>query len=234
MIVAASGHGTRLGGDMPKQFQMLAARPILAHTLGVFDSLEIVEDIVVAVPSGYLTHTHEMVARYGFNKVTDIVAGGASRGESIYSAIMRLPKSSRVVLVHDGVRPFVSAQLIKTVAEAAYTHGAAVAGLALTDTIKEVDDSDTVQSTPDRTRFWRVQTPQGFTYKLLRRAYDTGKNDNILGLVTDDSMLVERLGMPVKMVCGSHSNIKITTTDDLIYGEMLTQKFAIAKGEHSF
>jgi len=222
VIVTAGGSGTRLGGEVPKQFQMLGDRPVLAHTLGVFDSLDI-REIVVAVPGGYIDHTWEIVRSHGFSKVRGIVSGGVNRAESVLTALKQLPRDTGIVLIHDGVRPFVSKELIKAVAKATYECSAAVAGTVLTDTLKEVDSHGQVVSTPDRQRFWRVQTPQGFTYKLIMDAYAQGEKDGILSYVTDDSTLVERLDVPVMMVEGSSDNIKITTREDLILSELLLE-----------
>lgn len=219
MIVVAGGSGTRLGGEMPKQFQMLGDRPVLVHTLGVFDGLDITREIIVAVPEGYVSHTWE-IGR-GLSKIKDVVSGGTNRAKSVFAALKKLPGDTDIVLIHDGVRPFVSKELIKAVAESAKAHGAAVAGTVLTDTLKEVDSYGQVVSTPDRQRFWRVQTPQGFTYKLIMQAYAQGEKDGILDHVTDDSTLVERLGVPVRMVMGGSDNIKITTREDLVLGELL-------------
>jgi len=220
-IIAASGSGLRLGGDKPKQYQSLGDKPVLAHTLGVFDQLDIINEIYIAAPAAYVTHTWEIAKSNGFSKVKAVVSGGANRAQSIYKALKEIPEHTGIVLIHDGVRPFVSGELIKAVAKAARIHGAAVAGTPLTDTIKEVDEKGQVLSTPDRKRLWRIQTPQGFTYELIAKAYAQGKKDKILDQATDDSMLVERLGTPVHIVEGHPSNIKLTTQEDLLLGELM-------------
>ena len=230
VIIAASGSGTRLGGDVPKQFQLLAGKPVLAHTLGAFDRLDIVCEIIVAVPAGYEQHTWDMVAGQGFKKVRAVVPGGENRAASIYAALKELGGGAvnrgpaeddpKVVLIHDGVRPFVSEAQIRAVAGAAKAHTAAISGTPLTDTLKEVDDNAQVLSTPDRKRYWRVQTPQGFTYDVIMRAYAQGEKDGIFPQATDDSMLVERLGIPVKMVEGDPGNIKITNPSDMALSEI--------------
>jgi len=219
VIIAAAGSGSRLGGDKPKQFQMLGDRPILTHTLEMFNRHEIIDDIYVAVPEGYVDHMKELTFQYGFSKVKKILPGGKNRAESIYSAL-KLLHGAEIVLIHDGARPFVTEEIIKTVAEAAAEYGAAVAGIPLTDTIKETEATNQVISTPDRNRFWQVQTPQGFTYELIMKAYAQGGLDQ----VTDDSALVERIGANVKMVQGHTSNFKVTTKEDLILGEILLRR----------
>jgi len=232
VIITAGGSGLRLGGRLPKQFQFLGGKPILARTINAFNRSEAVSDIIVAAPADYVTHANEIVDVYDFHKVRAVVAGGENRAASIYAALKMLPrdksvdtymafKTVPVVLVHDGVRPFVSEMLIRTVAEAARIHGAAIAGTPLTDTIKEVNEGSKVVSTPDRKRFWRVQTPQAFTYDLIMKAYAQGEKDGVLPHATDDSMLVERLGLQVTMVEGHPGNIKITTPEDMAFAEML-------------
>jgi len=237
VIITASGSGMRLGGDMPKQFQPIGGKPILAHTMAAFSHVDIVSKIVVTAPAEYVNHTWEIAKANGLHKVRAVIAGGDSRADSIYAALKALPfvgtgpdnlqtadkshSASGIVLIHDGVRPFVSEELIRAVAKTAHSHGAAIAGTPLTDTIKEVDGKSKVISTPDRSRFWCVQTPQGFTYDLLMKAYTRGEKDGTLTNATDDSMLVERLGVTVHMVAGDTGNIKITTPEDLAVGEVL-------------
>ena len=228
VIITASGSGLRMGGDIPKQFQLIGGIPVLAHTMAAFNRAEIVSKIVVTAPAEYVNHAWEIATANNLHKVGGVVAGGTSRAESIYAALKALPfmggTGQEVVLIHDGVRPFVSEELIKAVAKAAHTHGAAIAGTLLTDTIKEVDKKLRATSTPDRSRYWQVQTPQGFTYDMLMKAYAQGEKDGILPQATDDSMLVERLGIKVTMVEGDPNNIKITTPADMAVGEVILQR----------
>jgi len=220
VIITAGGSGLRLGGSIPKQFQFLGGKPVLARTLGVFNRSEIVKDIYVAAPANYVPHTHEIVDVYGIHKARAVIAGGENRAASIYAVLKEMPPCE-IVLIHDGVRPFTSENLINAVAEAARSQCAAIAGIPLTDTIKEVNENGQVISTPNRNRLWRVQTPQGFTYELIMGAYAQGERDGILPIATDDSVLVERLGIKVTMVEGDATNIKITTLEDMAFGEML-------------
>ena len=234
VIIAASGSGLRLGGDMPKQFQPIGGKPILAHTMDAFNRAGIVSKIIVTAPAEYVARAWEIARDNGLHKVRAIITGGDNRAASIYAALKALPfvgtgpenlpkphSPTEIVLIHDGVRPFVSEDLIQAVAKAASTHDAAITGTPLTDTIKEVDKNAKITATPDRSRFWQVQTPQGFTYELIMKAYVRGEKDGILSQATDDSMLVERLGITVHMVAGDPGNIKITTQVDLAMGEIL-------------
>jgi len=224
VIIAASGSGLRLGGDIPKQFQYIDDMPVIAHTTQAFNRLDITREIIIAVPPDYVSHTNEIVTNHRLTKVNKIIPGGINRASSVYLALSQLSPDSQVVLIHDGVRPFVSEDIITAVANSAKINNAAVAGIPLIDTIKKVDTGGQVIKTPDRSQFWRVQTPQGFTYELILKAYTQGQKDNILAQVTDDSALVERLGIPVQMVKGNPLNIKITTPEDLILCEMLLKQ----------
>jgi len=214
-----------MGGGMPKQFMTLGGKPVLAHTIGAFNRAGIVSKIVLTVPDGFVNHAWEIIRANGFDKVLALGVGGDNRAASVYAALKVLPDvecaGRDTVLIHDGVRPFVSEELINAVALAAGTHGAAIAGIPLTDTIKEVDEELKVMSTPDRSRFYSVQTPQGFTYDTVMDAYIQGEADGVLPHATDDSMLVERLGRPVAVVMGDPGNIKITTPEDMALGEIL-------------
>jgi len=190
----------------------LGGEPILRRTLAVFAGLSCVSEIAVAVPDGFLSH----VQAYGFEKVRHIVTGKATRAESVFAALQCFEQNDGIVLVHDAARPFVTEEIIKAVADASSKYGAAVACAPVTDTIKQVDSDGKIIATPDRRNLWQAQTPQGFTYEILMRAYAKAQADGYLAAATDDSALVERLGMPVHIVPASPSNIKITTPADLI------------------
>jgi len=228
VIITASGSGLRMGGDVPKQFMLLGGRPVIAHAIDVFNRTGIVSKIVVTAPQKHINQVWEIAQAYGFDKVKAVTAGGDSRAKSVYAALKELSLmgcgSQDVVLVHDGVRPFVSEELVKTVAAASEVHGAAIAGTPLTDTLKEVNKQHRVTSTLDRSLYWRVQTPQGFTYDILQKAYAQGEKDGMLAQATDDSMLAERLGIMVTMVEGDPYNIKITSPADMIVAEALLRK----------
>ena len=219
VVIPASGMGTRLGGEMPKQFLDICGEPILKHTLQVFDSCSFVDEISVAVPEEYI----EEVRGYGLSRVTHIVAGMSQRANSVYAALEALQPFEGVVLVHDGIRIFVTEDLIRSVANAAYEHGAAVAGVPVIETVKKVDESGLVISTPDRRRLWLAQTPQGFRYNLLVNAYSRAAADGVLEHATDDSSLIERLGHSVRMVQGDLLNMKITSMMDYKLAQALSK-----------
>jgi len=189
----------------------------LKRTIAVFDGLDFVSEIAVAVPVGYVS----AVEGYGFGKVRHVIEGGKSRGESVYAVLKCLDAVSEdVVLIHDGARPFVTHEIICDVAEAVEKYGAAVACTPLTDTVKQVDANGRITATPDRNQLWRAQTPQGFTYGIIAKAYEKGLRDGVISEVTDDSALVERMGIDVYVVAASPGNIKITTPEDMVLAEV--------------
>jgi len=161
----------------------------------------------------------DVVERYGYKKTVLVVEGGQERQHSVYNGLKAVEMFGDVdiVVIHDGVRPLVTGQMIRDSIYAAGMYGAAVVGVPVKDTVKKVDDQQFVVCTPERKELWLVQTPQAFRYQLIKEAYDRAIQDEFLG--TDDAMLVERLGHPVKMVRGDYCNIKITTREDLILAQ---------------
>jgi 2-C-methyl-D-erythritol 4-phosphate cytidylyltransferase len=214
-LIPAAGMGRRMGASINKQYLELAGRPILAHTLALFENSPDIDRIIVISPQEETSFCREQVVnRYGFRKVHDIVAGGAERQDSVRNGLAALPgaREDDVVLVHDGVRPFMPAALLPEVIATAQQVGGCVVGVPVKDTVKEVSDHRVI-GTPERERLWLAQTPQAFPFSVIRRAHDRALAENFRG--TDDASLVERLGLPVAMVQGSYRNIKITTPEDL-------------------
>jgi 2-C-methyl-D-erythritol 4-phosphate cytidylyltransferase len=214
-LIPAAGMGRRMGASINKQYLELAGRPILAHTLALFEKSPDIDRIIVISPQQEIPFCREQVVnRYDFRKVRDIVAGGAERQDSVRNGLSALSdaQGDDIVLVHDGVRPFMPAALLPEVIATAQRVGGCVVGVPVKDTVKEVSDHRVV-GTPARERLWLAQTPQAFPFSILRQAYDRALVENFRG--TDDASLVERLGLPVAMVQGSYRNIKITTPEDL-------------------
>jgi 2-C-methyl-D-erythritol 4-phosphate cytidylyltransferase len=212
VIIPAGGVGLRLGGRTPKQFRRLGADPILVVTVRHFARHPAVSVVVVAVPQAYVVRARRLLATSVPRARVMVVAGGETRQESIWCALQAAPIGPAMVLVHDAVRPLITRGLIDRVLEAARVAGAAICALPIPETVKRVE-GDRVEATVDRAGLWSVQTPQGFRAALLREAHDKARRDSVTG--TDDSMLVERLGHPVKVVHGLPGNVKITTPDDL-------------------
>lgn len=227
VLIPAAGMGRRMGARSNKQYLLLGEKPILAHTLALFDSHPLVDRIYVLSPADEIDYCRcEVVERYGFTKVAGVVAGGAERQDSVANGLAACGAEEQdIVLVHDGVRPFFPAELIPQVVATAVRVGGAVVGVQAKDTIKEVE-AGLIQSTPDRSRLWQAQTPQAFSYRTLRHAYDSAAAHSFRG--TDDASLVERLGLPVAMVAGDYRNIKITTPEDLLLARAFLEAAACA------
>jgi 2-C-methyl-D-erythritol 4-phosphate cytidylyltransferase len=230
-IIPAAGSGSRLGGQTPKQFLDIGGAPILAHTMQRFIVCDDIGAIAVALPSDRLDEFRARSRGIKALKPVYYVNGGAERSDSILKALEAVAElNPEIVAVHDAVRPFVTSTQISAVIARAKEVGAAILALPATDTIKEVEDG-LIQRTLDRRRIWRAQTPQAFRYDLLMRANKEARTAGLpSALTTDDSLLVERIGVPVAVVEGSPNNIKITTPEDLILAEKLFEQLNAAQG----
>jgi 2-C-methyl-D-erythritol 4-phosphate cytidylyltransferase len=212
LLIPAGGVGTRMGTSTPKQFLRMGRRSILEATLAHFHAPPLVHEIVIALPGRHIARARRLLG--GVRRPRPrLVVGGATRQESVWRALQAdLDPATDIVVVHDGVRPFISRDLVRRVVRAATAHGAAICALPIAETVKRVRD-EVVEATLDRSELWAVQTPQAFRYPLLREAHEKAGRDGFVG--TDEAMLVERLGHPVRVVRGLPSNIKITTPADL-------------------
>jgi 2-C-methyl-D-erythritol 4-phosphate cytidylyltransferase len=218
-VIAAAGRSARMGQGTPKVLLSLHQVPVIVRSILSFHHASLVEDIVVVATEASIDRVRELVAKYGLGKVSAVVAGGLKRQQSVALGLQALRRCD-VVLVHDGARPLVTADIIERVVEAAVEHGAAVPAVPVRDTIKRVD-GDRVVETLNRDELRAVQTPQGFRYELLVQAHERAREEGFYG--TDDATLVERLGHPVAVVPGSPENLKITTPEDLLLAEALLQ-----------
>ncbi|MFT4114128.1 2-C-methyl-D-erythritol 4-phosphate cytidylyltransferase [Silvibacterium sp.] len=225
VILPAAGLGTRMAagqaGAAPKQFLELAGTPILIHTLRAFASVPDVAGIYVAVRPNEVERVTAHVHEYGFAGRVTVVEGGDSRQASVANALAALPsEADDIVLVHDAVRPLIDAATIQRTIQAVEKHHAAIVGLPAVDTIKQVErtaDGALITSTIPREYIVQAQTPQGFRYGLLRRAFAEAKADGFVG--TDEASVVERAGAAVAVVPGSAANFKITQPGDLELAE---------------
>jgi 2-C-methyl-D-erythritol 4-phosphate cytidylyltransferase len=223
-IIPAGGSGRRMGSGIPKQYLLLGGIPVLVHTLQVFQSSPVVDEIFLVVPEGDIPEVrNEIVGRYNLFKVSLIVAGGAERQDSVGNALAHLRGEHGIVLVHDGVRPFVSEELIRRVVAVAEADGAVAVGVRVKDSVKEVNSAGWVIKTVTREGLWLTQTPQVFRKPLILAAYERAAADGFCG--TDDASLVERMGVPVRMIPGDYDNIKVTTPEDLTLGEDILRRF---------
>ncbi|PLX81071.1 MAG: 2-C-methyl-D-erythritol 4-phosphate cytidylyltransferase [Desulfuromonas sp.] len=219
-VIPAAGFGRRMGSDISKQHLDLAGRPVLYHTLQIFEQHPAIDRICLVVPAAEVEDCrHQVMDLYGFGKVVDIVAGGRERQDSVRNGLLGCrAKADDIVLIHDGVRPLFDAALIPPLLTLVREAGAAIIGVPVKDTIKEVVDGKIV-ATPPRGRLWQAQTPQGFRYDLILQAHQTAERDGYLG--TDDASLLERDGVPVSVLEGDGSNLKITTPEDMPVAEAL-------------
>lgn len=209
-----------MGGQVPKQFLTLGGLPILVHSLRALEASPCVDAIILAVPEADREFClREIVAPYGFKKVTKVVAGGAQRQDSVRHGLAAVDEEAEVVLVHDAVRPFVTLDMVQRVVEAAAKHGAAVVAIPMRDTVKQVGADGLIEKTVERGQLWLAQTPQAFRLARFQEAHRKADIDGFHG--TDDVQLVERLGYSVAVVEGSGENIKITRPEDLAIGEAI-------------
>jgi len=219
VLIPAAGTGRRMGGAVSKQYLDLAGRPILAHTLSRFENHPLIEHVFLIVPEDDITYCqHHIIQRYNFTKVRRLVSGGTTRQESVYNGIKalaeeQLDQPERPVLVHDGARPLFAVEQLEPLLEAIAAQGAAIIGVPVKDTIKEVDGGQIIGS-PQRSRLWQAQTPQGAHYRLLNKAFRQALEDGFSG--TDEASLLERIGTTVRMIEGDYRNIKVTTREDLL------------------
>jgi 2-C-methyl-D-erythritol 4-phosphate cytidylyltransferase len=220
VIIAAAGMSNRMGSKINKQFIYINNKPVLAHSIEKFQKCKYVDEIIVVAKEDEVDYCRkEIVKRYKFDKVSKIVRGGITRQDSVYNGILALDERTDIVLSHDGARPFVKVENIIDGIEGAFKHGACVVGVPVKDTIKVVKDDKNIDNTPKRDILWAAQTPQCFKKSVIMNGYKKAIEDGFIG--TDDSSLVERLGIDVKMIMGSYENIKITTPEDLIIAESI-------------
>jgi len=221
-IIAAAGTGSRMAGNRPKQFLQLAGTPIIFHTLKPFELCDSVHEVIVVLPAEESAEFLAAAGKRGLRKLARVVPGGATRADSVKRGLQAIrAATAEIVAVHDGVRPFVSVEEIENTIDAARRDGAAILAAPATDTIKLIE-GETIVKTLDRGKLRRALTPQCFRYELLRRAYEQADVSD--PSLTDDSLLVERLGHNVTIVEGSARNIKITTPQDLLLAEALLQE----------
>lgn len=216
-IIAAGGRGKRMNASIAKQFLTIKGRPILYYTLSTFEFVEKLQEIILVVGGADLEYARkEVIEKYRFKKVK-IVEGGAERQDSVYNGLKEVSPTTDIVVIHDGVRPFVTREIIRKSIEAAEKYDAVGVAVPVKDTIKVVGESNIIKSTPDRKTLWAMQTPQTFKYNIILQAHEKARREGFYG--TDDTVLVERMGLAVRVIEGSYENIKITTPEDIVIAE---------------
>lgn len=220
VVLPAAGSGKRMGAGKNKLFLQLLDKPILIHTLEVFQKDEQCTGIWLAVKSEEREFIKSLLEQYGITKVKGLPNGGEERQHSVHSCIKEMDHVE-IVLVHDAARPFISQPVIDQLVLTAHDKGAAIAGVKAKDTMKKVQNG-VITETVDRDNLWAIQTPQAFRFDLLAEAEDVAEKVGFLG--TDEAMLVERLGHKVYIVESTYDNVKMTTKEDLLLGEVILQK----------
>lgn len=216
-IIAASGNSTRMGLSVPKQLLILDSKPVLSHTLTAFENCDVIDEIVVVCREADKEQI-ESIAK-DFKKVKTVVCGGETRADSVRNGVDACSKNAQFYAIHDGARPLVTVSDIESVVTRAYKTNAATLGTYVTDTIKVVDSSEVIVSTPVRDTLRAVQTPQVFECELYRRAIDFTVKNKLS--VTDDCSMVEALGEKVEIVISNGENIKLTTKEDLVFAQAI-------------
>jgi 2-C-methyl-D-erythritol 4-phosphate cytidylyltransferase len=221
-IIVAAGKGIRMRDSVRKQYIALDGMPILSRTLGVFNRCDLIDRIIVAVPEDDIDFCrNEIIPAANMEKAPILVIGGARRQDSVYSSLKTIETDDGVVLIHDGVRPFVKPEHLVACIKGAQENGACILGIPAFDTVKHVNAKNEIVQTHKRDILWLAQTPQAFQLQLIKKAHENAKQEGFMG--TDDASLVERLGGVVKMMPGSRSNIKITNQEDLKLARALLQ-----------
>ena len=210
VLIPAAGEGTRLGGHR-KQFRMLGNKPVLVQTLYVFERHPDVDHIIVATPREAIEPLRAELRRIGITKLSAVVAGGATRQESVCAALAHTGEGVDVILVHDAVRPFVRLFQVSSIIESVRKHGAAALAVPLVDSVRRSDGVNFMETVP-RENLYRMQTPQGFRKDWLVTAHAAAKHNGIVA--NDDVELIQRSGHGVRCLTGSNLNVKITTRDD--------------------
>ncbi|KAA0544126.1 2-C-methyl-D-erythritol 4-phosphate cytidylyltransferase [Bacillus sp. BGMRC 2118] len=218
VIIPAAGSGKRMKAGKNKQFIMLGDQPVIIHTLRVFEQDPQCSEIIVVINDMERDHFSELIRSYNLQKVRKLVSGGAERQDSVYNGLMEVEDLNSLVLVHDGARPFINIERIHELVMKASETSAAILAVPVKDTIKKVKNG-LVEETVERSSLWAVQTPQAFHVHLLRQAYEHAFQTSFLG--TDEASLVERLHKPIAVITGDYENIKLTTPEDIVYGESI-------------
>lgn len=221
-IIVAGGSGSRMGSKLPKQFLPIAGEPILMHTIRAFYDALGEHQIIVVLPSDHITIWSELCRRHSFGVEHHIVTGGKNRFYSVKNGLACVDKDVDVVLVQDGVRPFVTERLIDDMITAARLNGAAVPYMAQVDSLREICDEDR-SVIVDRNRYVRIQTPQAFDKKIIQEAYLQPYSSTF----TDDASVVESMGVEINLVAGDERNIKITSPLDMVVAEAILKNYYI-------
>lgn len=220
LIVVAGGKGLRMGGDTPKQFQLLAGRPVLMHTLERLNKIDESLRFILVLPAAHIEYWNELCKEYSFDVPLTVVEGGNTRFHSVQNGLAAIENDDEALVgVHDGVRPFVAQSVIDALYREAMTSGAAIPVMELQDSLRHIVGGNGASEVVPRDRYRLVQTPQVFKLPLLKRAYE----QRYIELFTDDASVVEALGEQVAAIEGNRENIKLTTPFDLMIAKTIME-----------
>ena len=219
-VVVAGGRGTRMRSSVPKQFALLAGKPVLMHTLTAFRRCSFPINIVLVLPETEIPTWKELCHEYSFDTTGEIevVAGGATRTASVRNGLQQLSQEEGLVAIHDGVRPLITTELVERSYQQAEQHGSAIASVPLKDSIRRVDR--TGSKSCHREEYRLIQTPQTFLVSLIQTAYSQVGTQNF----SDDASLVEHIGHSITLIKGEYQNLKITTPEDLVVANALLKQ----------
>jgi len=227
-IVPSAGLGKRFNASIKKTFADLEGIPLLIHTLKRLSSEGLITEIIPVLGKDDIGHGYQMVENFGLGKIKLIASGGKERQDSVFNALNLLKENGApldsIILIHDGVRPFIPEGLVEKLIGGLNNSDGVVPGLPVKETLKEVSSDGTVTSTVNREKLWSIQTPQAFTFSVIKRAYDAAYAAGFYA--TDDAALVERIGGRVKIIPGSPYNIKVTTPEDMGMVEHIITKIS--------
>lgn len=218
-ILAAAGKGSRMGAGINKIFLEFGGMPVLAHTLLALDACRAISEIIIVTAESDLLGCKDIAEEFGVRKLKTITLGGDTRQASVRNALREVSSDAEIVLIHDAARPLITETVIQDVIDGVTAHGAAAAGVPCKNTLKMANEDGMITDTPDRSRLFEIQTPQGFTRDLIIRAHENALESSLTA--TDDCFLAEQLGAAVKIIPGDYRNIKITTPEDLLLAEHL-------------
>lgn len=218
-IVLAAGQGKRMNSTIQKQFLEVKGYPVLYYALKCFQDSVLISDIILVTGKDVVSYCkEEIVKKYGFSKVSAVIEGGKERYDSVYAGLLAC-EDSEYVFIHDGARPFITEEILERGLEGVKKTGACVIGMPSKDTVKIADENGCVKETPDRKQVWNIQTPQIFSYNLIKEAHESIRKKD-MSVITDDAMVVEQeTGSKIILAEGSYKNIKITTPEDLLIAE---------------
>jgi len=226
-IVLAAGQGKRMSTETKKQYLLIDNKPILYYSLHVFQGSSIIDEIILVTSQEDILYCQkEIVEKYSLTKVTSIIAGGKERYHSVYEGLKSI-EACQYVFIHDGARPFIDEEILERAFETVMRTNACVIAVKAKDTVKIADENGIIHKTPNRNLVWIIQTPQVFSYEVIKNAYTElmlSEKDGAAQGITDDAMVFEKYArQPIQLVWGTYENIKITTQEDLKIAEVFVK-----------